>query len=44
MGSVLYDGIMSGALIATAITFSGANVVAIPYSNGQRVIVIRGSS
>lgn len=38
---LLYDGRMSGADIVTAIgTVSGANLLSVPYANGQRVIVI----
>ena len=40
----VYDGTMSGALIAAALgaTFvlSGSNVHCIPYANGMRVIVV----
>lgn len=37
----LYDGRLSGTLIATAcLTYSGTTIHAIPYANGQRVIIL----
>tara|TARA_Y100000310_G_C20023821_1_gene508651 strand:+ start:231 stop:377 length:147 start_codon:yes stop_codon:yes gene_type:complete len=42
--TTLYDGRISGATIVTALsaitTVSAASLVAIPYSNGQRVVMI----
>ena len=42
-GLVLYDGVISGSAIAAAINVSGSNCVTIPYANGMRVLVLRGS-
>jgi hypothetical protein len=39
--TLLYDGRVSGSLMATACgTVSGALLAFIPYSNGQRVIIL----
>ena len=39
-GSVVYDGVVSGAAIAAAMTISAASVFAVPYSNGQRILIV----
>jgi len=38
-GTLKYDGRVSGAAIAAAVN-SAADCIVIPYSNGQRVVVI----
>lgn len=43
----IYEGRISGAAIATALQTaqaSGADLVVIPYGNGQRVVIIEGTS
>lgn len=42
--ATVYDGRISGATISadliTAAVTSGANLLVIPYSNGQRVVIV----
>ena len=42
MGNVLYDGAISGTAILATIpaTISGQHIIAIPYANGMRVLII----
>lgn len=42
MANILYDGVISGGAILAALTISGQNVVAIPYANGMRVLLMQG--
>lgn len=44
MASVLYDGVISGGAIAALTQMSGANVYSIPYANGMRVLIIKGTT
>ena len=38
----IYDGSISGALIVSAIgTVSGASLLAIPYANGMKVVIVQ---
>lgn len=38
--TIVYDGNVSGALIAAAMTMSGANCVPIVYANGMKVLIL----
>lgn len=43
MAKFLYDGLVSGSAIASAIgTVSGSAIVVIPYANGMRVVIVAG--
>lgn len=44
MAEVLYDGDISGGAIAAKTGISGSNIVTIPYANGMKVLIIKGSS
>lgn len=39
-GTVLYDGIISGAAMAAAMNVSGGDILPIVSANGQRVLLL----
>lgn len=44
MGTVIYDGDISGGAISAVVTTSGANYVPIPYANGMKVLIIKSNN